>query len=144
MNTDSVLVDVAVKDLSGAALDWAVAKALGYADYPDDSVEQGAWWYTDPVKAPFSERIRKADWKPSTDWRQGGPLIEKYGLRIDPPIHGGDGQWAGVFFTDPEDHDEEFTHYEIDGPTPLVAACRALVEAKLGDIVKVPALLVLS
>ncbi|MNR66489.1 hypothetical protein D3C85_1900000 [compost metagenome] len=31
----------------------------------------------------------------------------------------------------------------IDGATPLIAACRAIVAAKLGDTVKVPACLVM-
>lgn len=137
MNTGPVFVDVAVKDLSGAALDWAVAKALGYVDYPDDSVEQGAWWYTDPVKAPFSARIRKVDWEPSTDWRQGSPVIAS-GLislvyePVDAP--GAAGEWCAWFRHD----SPQFRHQ-----SQLVAGCRALVAATLGDIVKVPAGLVL-
>ena len=154
MNTDSVLVDVAVKDLSGAALDWAVAKALGYVDYPDDSVEQGAWWYTDPVKAPFSERIRKADWKPSTDWRQGGPLFDKCEIELirfgEHAWYQRDPQWnqkpcvGAVIRHAPYDTVSGDIHIEecMTGETRLIAACRAIVAAKLGDIVKVPACLV--
>lgn len=138
MNTDTVLVDVAVKDLSGAALDWAVAKALGYVDYPDDSVEQGAWWYTDPVKAPFSERIRKVDWKPSTDWRQGGPVLVSRGvsLRCIAPLNA----WEADCW---DDSVVPSRYCQSEAETPLVAACSSIVAAKLGDIVKVPACLVM-
>ena len=134
MNTDSVLVDVAVKDLSGAALDWAVGKALGWVDYPEDSIEQGEWWYTDPAKAPFSERIRKVDWKPSSSWRQGGPLIGKYQVNLHSPQHSDD-CWAAWVTIRGQD-------FAQGGFQPLIAVCRAIVASQHGDIVKVPACLV--
>lgn len=40
------------------------AKALGWIDYPGDSVEQGAYWHTCPAEAPFGPRIRKSSWDP--------------------------------------------------------------------------------
>ena len=46
-------------ELSGAQLDWAVAKAEGY---PDEDIS--------------------VDWNYSTDWRLGGSLIEREGIQI--------------------------------------------------------------
>lgn len=148
MNTGPVLVDVAVKDLSGEALNWAVGKALGWVDYPDDSIEQGAWWYTDPVKAPFCERIRKVDWKPSIDWRQGGELIDNHYINLldvskwpSPGVPPVERVWAAALDSDVSYFG--FVGRSMSGGSPLIAVCRALVDAKLGDIVKVPACLVL-
>ena len=124
------LIEVKTAELTRLALDWAVARALGFVDYPEDSVEQGAWWYTDPLKAPFGERIYKADWKPSTDWRQGGPLVEGYAVSLE--TRPGDGWLAQVRGCQTATADL----------TPLMAVCRAVVVAKLGDIVNVPAYLV--
>lgn len=141
--------------LEGLALNWAVGKALGWVDYPEDSKEQGAWWYTDPAKAPFCARIRKADWEPSTDWRQGGPLIDKYDVELirfgEQAFYERDPQWnqkpciGAVIRHAP--HDTVSGDIDISecmtGETRLIAVCRAIVAWELGDIVKVPALLVL-
>lgn len=130
MNTGPVLVDVAVKDLSGAALDWAVAQADGYPVKLVPAVLDAGWfvWSTD-----VSEGGR---YSPSTDWSQGGPLIAKYLMDfcVEHP------QTIGAALCD------ENGLYIGDcmafGPTHLIAACRALVLVKLGDIVKVPHCLV--
>jgi len=50
---------VKTNELSGQALDWAVAKAEGY---PDEDIS--------------------VDWNYSTDWRLGGLLIEREGIQI--------------------------------------------------------------
>jgi hypothetical protein len=89
-------------ELTGAALDWAVAKAIG--EYK-------------PVAVPHY----------STDWAQGGPIIEKEGIRLH-RSHTGD-WWAGA---------ESEPHKPISGPTPLIAAMRCYVASKLGDEVDVP------
>ena len=71
-------VEVKTQDLSGAALDWAVAKAEGVAVV------------TDPNSPGFRQMVEDADaingwycYSPSTDWCQGGPLIEKYGVEFE-------------------------------------------------------------
>ena len=50
---------VKTNELSGQALDWAVAKAEGY---PDEDIS--------------------VDWNYSTDWAQSGPIIEREGIQI--------------------------------------------------------------
>ena len=73
-----------------------------------------------------------ADYNPSTNWSQGGPIIEQEGITIT--HHGndwkdawsarkGDGHWKGE---------------EAYGPTPLIAAMRCYVASKLGDEVEIP------
>jgi hypothetical protein len=64
----------AVKDLEGALLDAAVAKAEGYElDSDGDNMtvrENGG--------AP-------SRWRPSTDWEQGGQIIEREGISLTSP-----------------------------------------------------------
>ncbi|MEG0870434.1 MAG: phage protein NinX family protein [Hafnia sp.] len=71
------MIDVKIIDLVGPALDWAVAKVMGFVDYPEDSVERGSYWHLDTERAPFGRIMRKRDWRPSTDWNQGGPILAK-------------------------------------------------------------------
>jgi len=103
-------------ELTGAALDWAVAKcedgvnidASGLPWLPDESPnEQGdAVWF-----------------HPSTVWAQGGPIIEREIVNLTD-----DGEkWLA------EGHDVICT-----GPTPLIAAMRCYVASKLGDEVERP------
>ena len=72
-------------------------------------------------------------YSPSTDWQQGGPLIEEYGLEIKPYTYTHKDaaviswQALSLFATPPAQ-----VEY---GPTPLIAAMRCLVSSKFGDSV---------
>ena len=109
---------VQVDNLSGAALDWAVARCEGYVPFTDTIswlIERDGQY----MKLP----------QYSTDWAQGGPIIERERIRIDCPWN------PGPF---------EAT-CRIDGvtgwmiaPTVLTAAMRCYVAAKLGDEIDVP------
>jgi hypothetical protein len=92
-------------ELTGAALNWAVAKANGnFGDFGVDG---------------FS---------PSTDWAQGGPIIEREGINIIQ---------SGSWFAEMDaDHSGGVIHAE--GDTPLIAAMRCYVASKLGDEVEIP------
>jgi len=105
-------------ELTGAALDWAVAKCE-----PDDTVRI----YFDE---DTGEKLCHDDWdvpefSPSTDWAQGGPIIEREKIQIKENGYGhwfakiGKGSW-------------------MRGPTPLIAAMRCYVASKLGDEVELP------
>lgn len=90
--------------LTGAALDWAVAKAEG-----KDHV----------VRAP-----NKYVYEPSTNWAQGGPIIERERIEVRPY----DGKkWIAT---------DNLTNHTI-GPTPLIAAMRCFVASRLGEEVDV-------
>lgn len=108
-------------ELTGALLDAAVAKADG-AEHPHSVMTRGE----DGALRPF---------EPSSTWNDGGPIIEREGIRTAP-----------VFFDDLV----EFAPFTVDyweavdtrrgrrhqGSTPLIAAMRAFVTAKLGDEVE--------
>ena len=94
-------------ELTGAALDWAVAKCEGELEY----------W-------PQIEY--------STDWTQGGPIIEREGVSI---VQQGDAaEWVASVY----DHSAEDWRLHTTGPTPLIAAMRCYVASKMGDEVEVP------
>lgn len=127
------MIEMKTAQLIGPALDWAVAKAEGH----------------EPIVTPFKNSIGNAlylagwaqregiRWQPSTDWGQGGPLIERLagfqlkiwlesspGTKCEAAIHDYKGDWI------------------VFGPTPLIAAMRCLVAAKLGDTVQIPSELI--
>jgi hypothetical protein len=103
---------VKTSELQFPALDWAVAKC---ADLPFPVV--------------YDEDGRRVAVSPSTNWSQGGPIIE--GERID--IHTCGSEWRAV--SEATLQTETPRHY---GPTPLFAAMRCYVASTLGDEVEVP------
>lgn len=115
-------VEVKAAELIGAALDWAVAQVEGIKVQISSSLGgvTSCWMVAKP----------KQCWQPSKRWRQAGPLIEKHSVII-------------TYHNAPDRTPLACTHamapaYE-NGDTVLVAACRAIVAAKLGDTVHVPA-----
>lgn len=127
------LVEVKTAELIGPALNWAVAKAT-YAD----EVKVVEWGDGKTVSCiyqlPGDGRCWANHYSPSTEWDQGGPLLESEQVEL---------KWNGVdgkaFFW--KAWHQDFAAPSL-GDTPLIAACRAIVAAKLGDVVLVPAELV--
>lgn len=122
-------------ELTGPALDWAVAKCEGRKiefnyQYTEETKFDG-WWQLGPNH-----------WQPlnsySTDWAQGGPIIEREFITVG-PYHDKAGKPTGVFQAyigwDVEQLESLF---QCDGPTPLIAAMRCFVVSKLGHEVDVP------
>jgi hypothetical protein len=102
-------------ELTGAALDWAVAKCEGLGTGADLDAGRGPGF------------------KPSTIWAQGGPIIEREKVCV---------AWLSKqdLGMEPEHYcvahiDGIYTRY---GPTPLIAAMRCFVSSKLGEEVEVP------
>lgn len=107
----SEFVEVKTADLVGAALDWAVAKAeISPTEIPPNDIWRK---YCDP-------------YSPSTEWKYGGPLIDKFRVSI---IYS-DEVCDPCAWTD--------SSAAWHAPTPLIAACRAIVASVLGDTVNVP------
>ena len=103
-------------ELTGAALDWAVAQCEGFKrEYWDDD----RLCFTDDWGADF---------EPSCDWLQGGAIIERERISL---WARGDEWAAESFVPNHEGHEET-------GTTPLVAAMRCYVASKLGDEVEIP------
>lgn len=92
-------------DLTGPALDWAVCHAEG----------------TQPGR--YTQY--------STDWRAGGPIIEREWIELTINTKVVDGAWLATRV-------EGSVICEMTGPTQLVAAMRCYVASQLGDEVEVP------
>lgn len=117
-------------DLSGALLDYYVARAegipaeqLSFYNVPrTDLVHVVRDWTT---KAGITE---KESLMYSTDWAQGGPLLDKY--RIELTDLDGDGWLADVCV-----REEDWTKLlgYATGDKPLEAICRAVVSSAFGD-----------
>lgn len=107
-------------ELAGAALDWAVAKCEGLS---------GATSGVMVVYLP-DESDCYHEYTPSTDWSQGGPIIEREKITLDGTAILN--QWMAVFYVPDEEP------WEMRGPTPLIAAMRCLVASRLGDEVEIP------
>ena len=69
-------------------------------------------------------------YRPSTDWSQGGPLIEKYlaGVERGQNEHEDIGWNAELRFPKGE-------IWEVWGPTPLIATMRAIVAMEYGETI---------
>jgi len=103
-------------ELTGAALDWAVAKCEGY-----EIIKMHA----------FEGDIKCHGWighsySPSTNWAHGGPIIEREMIELVPQTPA---LWDAMYKTQ---------HIPNDGPTPLIAAMRCYVASVLGDEVEIP------
>ena len=89
------------RELTGAALDWAV-----------EQIDKPVWWHG-------------KTYQPSTNWAQGGPIIERERIEI---VFNGEG-WDAY---------DPLRHIPEEGSTPLIAAMRCYVAATLGADVEVP------
>jgi hypothetical protein len=78
---------------------------------------------------PFRQDPR--EFSPSTDWAQGGPIIERNCVGLYGPA-GARREWEA--FLRPDSNKQELV--EATGSTPLIAAMRAFVASRFGD--KVP------
>lgn len=108
------------KDLTDAALDYAVAVCLGHKDIVTHYVAY--------------IRIRDAaghslTFCPSTHWAHGGPIIEREEVFLSPRV---EGNWSAAIYTA-----DGFCHL-YEGDTPLIAAMRCYVASRLGDEVTIP------
>lgn len=114
---------IKTNELTGPALDWAVAKADGQALTP---------WVGYPLDDVYS---------PSTDWAQGGPIIEREGIDLfcsmpTNPDHPCGMSWTGSWQA--QYHRCGYGTPRSYGKTPLIAAMRCYAASRLGDEVDVP------
>ena len=120
---------IKTEDLTGAALDWAVALALGWTlERPQDGQfidNDGNRWL-----AGYRQYAPKISFSPSTNWAQGGPLID----HIETLDRLGDG-WQCTYAPNKP---QRYGLYCETGLMPLIAICRAVVARKLGEEVEVP------
>ena len=106
-------------ELQGAALDWAVAKC----EYPG------------------AEHLitRQNPFQYSTDWAQGGPIIEREKISLFRYGESHSSVWTALAYFDECYFDISSNDGTgVEGETPLIAAMRCFVSSKLGDEVEIP------
>lgn len=112
-------------ELTGPALDWAVAKCEGYADIS-------------PLTTDGQRRLRTHNY--SANWAKGGPIIEREGISslylyvTDDPF-----RWAATA----KPTIQKVKPDSVYGPTMLIAAMRCYVASKMGEEIDVPDELIL-
>jgi hypothetical protein len=111
-------------ELTGVALDWAVATANG--DYPQWDAQRCVFY-----------AANGADMDYSTSWALAGPIIEANALDVCPYDPNGVG-WRATTRTADYDKPAERQYGAMFGPTPLIAAMRCFVASKLGNTVELP------
>ena len=109
---------IKTSELIGPALDLAVAQC---EIIREDCRDRGFLLHM------IGYRMRMPPY--STDWSQGGPIIEQEDMKItrwdDYP------NWTARHPLDPN-------RFSLRGDTPLIASMRCYVSSKLGDEVEVP------
>ena len=119
-------------DLTGPALDWAVAKSEGLNPNSDPKVRRQYVGYSGFAEANGFGYATKHY---STDWSQGGPIVEReeIGLRRNAPCSRGR-EWEASPSITAKGAGGKWGY----GPTPLIAAMRCVVATNLGDEVEIP------
>lgn len=128
------MIEVKTSELIGPALDWAVAKCDGWFAHLgiDGNIHRSA--VPSSVGPEYAAYGMSRVFSPSTNWSDGGPLIEKHTLRVAPHV-----QSNGVITSWAADMTWPCSTMPGQcGKTPLVAACRAIVVKEWGYSVMVP------
>ena len=122
-------------DLTGPALDWAVAQADAVTSAY--VAREGEWVAETHVRYFNPEVADDYTYAPSYDWAQGGPIIERIKPQLTYQTSGKHaGQWGcNIWHTNKQGALCPGTQY---GPTYLIAAMRCYVASKLGDKIEIP------
>lgn len=150
---------IKTSELIGAQLDWAVAKAE-IALEPTGNVRLVDLRPTICVGNDPDHEGSRVECSPSTDWAQGGPIIEREGItsvrvsdeygrdergfcnNVRTPVWAAtSGRFGLEFSTEHQQHEGMFQILASDviyGPAPLIAAMRFFVASKLGNEVEIP------
>ena len=137
-----------VGELQGAALNWAVAKAIGITDdrivlqrrvqLPGERVVRypasvSVRWLSRSETPPTVWEFCAQRYEPSTNWGVGGPISEgakiwgRY-ISADDPSQS---RWEAISGWFPR-------IIQCIGPTELIAKMRCFVSMKLGDAIDIP------
>ena len=114
-------------ELTGAALDWAVAKCEGYEIVRMRGSEITFLDRTD------DGALNEKQIGYSTNWAEGGPIIEHEGMGMWMYQWNEQGEAEQGWYAEDKDGDHVQT-----GLTPLIAAMRCYVASKLGDNIDIP------
>ena len=117
-----------VSDLIGAELDYAVAKCEGATN-----LRENPHRFDKRLIFRLAERtVFMNDFRFSTDWAQGGPIIERENIVLNPQYP----SWATTMRHAVSAPNTLSLIYS--GPTPLISAMRCYVASKLGATVEIP------
>ena len=125
---------VKTSKLTGPALNWAVARCEGFESFE--------FWHTGAVTTRQENGLTITH-RYSTDWAQGGPIVEREGLWVresavvSPAVADvmtPDQKW----FAYAKQYPDSCKNHCLYGSTFLVAAMRCFVTSRLGDEVDVP------
>jgi len=131
---------IKTQDLTGPALDWAVAKCDALIGLNQGfTVIDGAPHVIGRQGAKGG--LSRAGY--SHQWHEGGPIIEREKIRLDQSDHPEMWPWFATKVTGWEKREDEEmgdwpVYAEAGGDTPLVAAMRCYVASKLGAEIDVP------
>ena len=128
---------VRVAEAEGPVLDWLVCKASGMFDtYPQYAAGKA---FLEKHQGSSAAYVH-----PSSDWAQGGPIIEREGINLsvdyqDSALSNDMVQigWKGNLWNNSVPGTAGFLQWAY-GPTPLIAAMRCFCVSKLGESVAVP------
>jgi hypothetical protein len=110
-------VKIKTSEATPLQLNWLVAQCEGKGvEYLDDGITRCL------LQKPCGFYV------PTTDWAQGGSIIERENISVAGKDHLHD-CWAAM---------NQYGRNMQNGPTPLIAAMRCYVVAKLGDEVEIP------
>lgn len=110
-----------VSELTDGLLDYWVARAEGWTN--DGGIDgEPPYWVTDTCAM-----VPVREFKPSDDWAEGGPIIERQKIGVTFGAFGG--LWHALMLADGPFSIKHTT----TGATPLEAAMRAYVRSKFGE-----------
>jgi len=105
-------------ELTGSALDWAVAKCEKL--YVSTDMLIGGWG----AFVDYSDEYCNVHYQPSTHWGWAGAIIERERISL---IGESGERWIA-----------EWGWIKMVGDTPLIAAMRAYVASKFGNEIEIP------
>lgn len=128
---------IKVSEATERQLDWMVSTLTNPEwDYEDRAYNTFDWIDTGDTN--------DEQYSPSTDWAQGGPIIEREGINLsvdyqDSALSNDMVQigWKGNLWNNSVPGTAGFLQWAY-GPTPLIAAMRCFVASKLGETAEVP------
>jgi len=129
---ENVGLTMKTSELTGAALDWAVAKCEG--DVTELAYDGITWGFKldGKLKVLAKGWADSMSWHPSTNWAQGGPIIERVLLYPEPLLDDNCSLIEWFCYNWKGDGSDYY------GPTPLIAVMRCYVASKLGENVDIP------
>lgn len=114
----STMAKIKTSELTGQALDYAVAICQGF------------------TQRSAASHVIMGTHAPSVRWAQAGPIIEQEKIS---PNHVSDGMWSASYCHATLNHTGQTSAYfSSTGPTPLIAAMRCYCCAKLGGEIDIP------